>query len=398
MKDLHVNKPHIIPARAAAKDILAEGTAMAAQAAGQDEVKVRAKLRLESRWPQVALAWLGIIAACYFARDILIPIVLALLLALLLMPLVRYLRTWRMPDLASAFILVATVVILFGAGVLTLAGQAQKWLADSPTILRRAGALVPTESGPFKHMKQASAAIQQLTRGSDEVKPLAVEVASQDGMLTALGVSTHFVGGAVIVFVLAFFLLAFSWDLTNQAVESRDSFSEKRNIVQLLRNIENGVSRYLYTVTVINCGLGVAAAIILWLMNIPNPMLWGVLVTTMNYIPHIGAFICMAVLFLVGAVTHESLWYGLATASMFAVLTSLESYLITPLVLSRSLQLSPLAIILSILFWGWLWGIAGGLMAAPLLAMLKITCDQFASLKAVAVLLGGEGEKAAAEG
>ena len=374
------------------------GATVSAQvdAAVQEEIETPANWRMHSHWPLAVLAWLGIIAACYFAREMLIPIVLALLLALLLMPLVRKLRSWHVPDIASAFILVATVVVLFGIGVLTLAGQAQRWLADAPSVLARAGQLLPTERGPFKHLKQASAAVQDITRDKDEVKPLAVEVTSQDTTVAAIGVSTQFIGAAMIVFVLTFFLLAFNWQLLNQAVESRDSFSEKRSIVQLLRNVENGVSRYLFTVTLINCGLGLTVGVILWLMKIPNPVLWGVLVTTMNYVPHIGALICMAVLFLVGAVSHESLWYGLATAGVFALLTSLESYLITPLVLSRSLQLSPLAIILSILFWGWLWGIAGGLMAAPLLAMIKITCDQFESLRGFAALLGGAPDKPAA--
>lgn len=344
-------------------------------------------------WPVLTLASLAVLAAMYFARDMLIPIVLAVLLALLLMPLVRKARTWRVPDIVSAFILVAVVVVLFGIGVLTLAGQAQQWLADTPNLLHRVSILVPTERGPFKHLKQATTAVEEMTRNKDEVKPLQVVVESQDTVLAALGVSTHFVGAAVIVFVLAFFLLAFNTQLLNQAVESRDKFHDKRNIVELMRNVENGVSRYLFTVTAINCGLGAVAAVILWFMKIPNPVLWGVLVTTMNYVPHVGAFICMAVLFLVGAVTHESLIWGLVTAGMFAILTSAESYFITPLVLSRSLQLSPLAIILAILFWGWMWGIAGGLMAAPLLAMIKITCDQFESLHGVAAFLAGETPK-----
>jgi predicted PurR-regulated permease PerM len=340
--------------------------------------------------PLVILAWLGVLAALYFARDMLIPIVLALLLALLLMPLVRKLRSWRVPDLASAFVLVGAVVLLFGVGVLMLAGQAQQWLADAPSVLNRASQLIPTESGPFKHLKRTTDAVQEITRDETEAKPLQVEVASSDGALAALGVSTHFAGAAVIVFVLAFFMLAFNSQLLNQAVESREAFNEKRSVVQLVRNVENGVSRYLFTVTAINCGLGLAAGIMLWLMKIPNPVLWGVVVATMNYVPHVGAFICLVVLFLVGAVAHESLTWGLATAGAFVLLTSLESYFITPMILSRSLQLSPLAIILAILFWGWMWGIAGGLMAAPLLEMMKITCDQFESLHGVAAFLSGE--------
>ena len=116
---------------------------------------------------------------------------------------------------------------------------------------------------------------------------------------------------------------------------------------------------------------------------------------TSNFVPHVGAFVCMVVLFIVGAVSHESLGYGLLTAGAFVVLTSAESYFITPLILSRSLQLSPLAVILAILVGGWLWGIAGGLMAAPLLTVLKIVCDHSPTLQGWSTLLAGESAPAA---
>jgi predicted PurR-regulated permease PerM len=194
----------------------------------------------------------------------------------------------------------------------------------------------------------------------------------------------------MIVFVLAFFLLSFSDTLLKQAVESRPSFGEKRSVVSLLHNVENGISRYLATITLINIGLGVVTAITLWLLQIPNPVLWGVLAATLNYVPHVGALGCMCVLFVVGAAAHESLWYGAVVAGAFALLTAAESYFVTPLVLSKSLELSPLAVIVSVLFWGWLWGIAGGLMAAPILAIAKICCDQFQVLRPVGLVLSGE--------
>jgi predicted PurR-regulated permease PerM len=126
----------------------------------------------------------------------------------------------------------------------------------------------------------------------------------------------------------------------------------------------------------------------MWALQIPNPILWGVMATTLNYVPHVGAFLCMIVLFFVGAVTHESLSYGGVVAGCFAGITCIESYFITPMTLSKSLQLSPLAVILSILFWGWLWGIPGGLLAAPLLAVAKIICDQFEVTQPLGVILG----------
>jgi predicted PurR-regulated permease PerM len=187
-------------------------------------------------------------------------------------------------------------------------------------------------------------------------------------------------------------VLLFSENLLRQALALRPSFSQKRGMVEMLLEVESGISRYLLTITAINIGLGVATALVMWLLEIPNPILWGALATTANYVPHVGAFLCMLVLFFVGAVSHESLGYGLLTAGSFVFLTSAESYFITPLVLSKSLQLSPLAVILAILLGGWLWGIAGGIMAAPLLAVLKIVCDRSPALAPISALLAGEAQ------
>jgi predicted PurR-regulated permease PerM len=148
------------------------------------------------------------------------------------------------------------------------------------------------------------------------------------------------------------------------------------------------MSRYLATITVINIGLGIVTAFTMWLLDLPNFILWGVMATVLNYVPHVGAFITLVVLFFVGSLAHESLWYGALAAGAFALITTAESYFITPMMLSRSLELSPLAVILSILVFGWLWGIGGGLLAAPLLAVIKIVCDQFETLQPYSAILG----------
>lgn len=339
------------------------------------------------------LAAVAVLGTMYFARDLLIPIVLSVLLALILRPAMRRMRGLNMPDIVSAFVLIAAIVVIFVLGILTLANQAQHWLAEAPQTLQKVRQMVPARSGPMGDIEKTSDAVQDLTKPEDTERPMEVELKSTDFAMAVLGVSTHFVGGAVIVFVLSFFLLAFSETLLKQAVQSRHSFGEKRNVVELLQNVESGISRYLVTITIINIGLGVATATAMWLLKIPNPILWGVMATILNYVPHVGAFLCMVVLFFVGSVTHQSIGYGAIVALTFSALTSIESYFITPMVLSKSLQLSPLAVILAILFWGWLWGIAGGLMAAPLLAVLKIVCDQFDSLKGLGTFLAGESQE-----
>jgi predicted PurR-regulated permease PerM len=339
--------------------------------------------------PNLILSILALIAGLYLARDVLIPVLLAFLVAVLLRPIMRRMRPLHIPDYMSAFLLVAVVAIVFLLGALKLVGQAQEWLTQGPESLRKVSKMIPTETGPLMDMAKMQEAIDELTSVDSASKPVQVEVKSQATAMTAIGVSGHLLGSAMIVVVVSFFLLTFSDTLLKQAVESRDVFQEKRNIVQIVQNVENGLAAYLGTITAINAGLGVATAGMMWVLGIPNPVLWGVMATTLNYVPHVGAFVCMAVLFVVGAVTHESLASGAIAAGMFALLTAIESYFITPLVLSRSLQLSPLAVIMSILFWGWLWGIPGGLLAAPLLAVMKIVSDQFATTQDLSKLLAG---------
>jgi predicted PurR-regulated permease PerM len=355
--------------------------------------------RPRASWPLVVLAIVGVLAAMYAARDVLVPIVFAVLLMLLLRPLLRRMRKLRLPNALSALLLVGAVVGIFVAGIFTLAGQAQTWLAEAPATVERVGKMLPSQSGPLGKLNDTTQAVEDLANPQQAQgdEPLQVEVQSQDTAMALLGVSTHFVAAATIVFVLGYFLLAFSDTLLTQAVAAQSSFTSKRSVVSTVQNVEQGVSRYLLTITVINIGLGAATALVMWLLGIPNPLLWGVLATTANYVPHVGAFVCMLVLFFVGAVTHQSLAGGAAVAGAFIALTTVESYFITPLVLSRSLQLSPVAVIVAILFWGWLWGIGGGLMAAPLLTIMKIVCDQFEWLHPVATILSGEAPAAAAE-
>lgn len=341
-------------------------------------------------WPLVVMGLATILAGLYFGRDVLIPIVLAALLTLLLRPIMRRLRKLGAPDGLSALVLVGSVALLFAFGVWTLAGQAQQWLEAAPQTVLQVRQLLPERIGPLENLRQTSEAVQELARPDNANAPVQVEVQSSDMTYGLLGVSGHAVGTAVIVFVLGYFLLAFSETLLRQALTLRSSFAQKRGIVEMLLEVESGISRYLLTITVINIGLGIATACILWLLGVRNPILWGVLAMTSNYVPHVGAFLCMVVLFFVGAVSKESLSYGLLTAGAFVILTSAESYFITPLVLSRSLQLSPLAVILAILIGGSLWGIAGGLMAAPLLAVLKIFCDHSPTLQVWSALLAGE--------
>jgi predicted PurR-regulated permease PerM len=368
---------------------LSDGTEINPNSVTREEVELVPRPKAST--PVVVLATIAVLGVLYLARDVIVPTVFALMLALLLRPLLRRTKHYHVPNGVSALVLVGVVVALFVVAILTLAGQAQHWLAEAPQTIRNVKNMLPTGKGPIGDIKETSEAVEELTKDEEAANQPEFKLSaatSNDLTYAALGVSGHFIGSSMIVFVLAYFLLALSDQLLKQMVGAMPSFFEKRNVVQLVQNVEKGMSRYLATITVVNIGLGIVTAATMWLLGLPNYMLWGVMATVLNYVPHVGAFITLCVLFLVGSLAHESLWWGMVAAGLFALITTAESYFITPLMLSRSLELSPLAVILSILVFGWLWGIGGGLLAAPLLAVIKIVCDQFETLQPYSAILG----------
>lgn len=356
----------------------------------QSEFAAAVRERPRASWPLIVLAVLAVFAVLYVARDVIVPMVFALMLALLFRPVLRRLKKYHVPNGIAAVLPVGGLLILFLLAIGGLAGQAQTWLAQAPETVRSVRSMLPLGEGPIDDLKEATHAVEELTK--DEGAPASsvkVEAASShDWAFAVVGVSGHFFASAMVVFVVCYFLLALSDQLLKQLVEAMPSFFEKRNVVQLVQNVEQGMSRYLATITIINICVGIITGLITWAMRIDNPILWGVLATTLNYVPHLGPFITMIVLFFVGSLAHQSLWYGGALAGLFALVTTAESYFITPLMLSRHLELSPLAVVLAVVFWAWMWGIGGGLLAAPMLAVFKIVCDQFESLHMFGAMLG----------
>ena len=148
------------------------------------------------------------------------------------------------------------------------------------------------------------------------------------------------------------------------------------------------VSSYLFTVTLINIALGAAVALALYFMGVPNPILWGVMVALFNFVPYLGEMTSILILSIVGLLTFDELWRSAMVPIVFYLLSAIEGYLVTPTVLGKRLSLNPVVIVLSVLFWGWMWGIPGALLAVPILIAIKTTCDRVDSFKVVGEFIG----------
>jgi predicted PurR-regulated permease PerM len=229
--------------------------------------------------------------------------------------------------------------------------------------------------------------IQEL---ADEVSELGAAEATEmttSVVLQAPGILENVVGSlpaalastGIIVF-LSFFLLASGDSVLRKLARCGRSWSERRRIVSIARRAQSDMSRYLTTVTLINVGLGVAVTLTMHLFNVPNPLLWGAMAAVLNFAPYIGALVTAIILTLVALMTVPTLAEALMVPGAFLILTVLEGQVITPAVLGRRMALSPAVVFVSVIVWGWIWGIAGALMAVPLTTALKVVCDHSPAL------------------
>jgi predicted PurR-regulated permease PerM len=161
--------------------------------------------------------------------------------------------------------------------------------------------------------------------------------------------------------------------------------------------IENNISRYLLTITLMNALVGLFAGLAVWLLGMPDPLLFGTLAFLLNYIPIIGPVTGMVIFFFVGVFTFASIWQALLPAAIYLGIHVLEGETITPMLLARRFTLNPVMVISSLMFWDWLWGIPGALLSMPLLAVTKIVCDHIEWLMPLGHLLGGTSAKSKAD-
>lgn len=342
-------------------------------------------------WALSILAILGVLYTIYVGRSLLLPVTLAGVLALLFQPLVRRLRSWGIPSFLGAGILLTTAGGGLLLGAIHLVGPAAEWLDRVPIGLRlreMEDKLEPIRE-PLAELSVAMQKVQEFAFSPSGPSPRTEKVEIQQPSLTTTVVSTtgEFAAGAAICLIVLYFFLVLGDTLLNSVVQLMPRLKQKKETVALVRNVEEGVSCYLLTVTVINIGLGIVVAIVMWLIGMPNPTLWGAMAAFLNFVPYAGAFVGTCVVFLVGLFSFNSVGEAAMAPIAYFVLTSIEGNFVTPTILGCRMSLNPIVVFLWLAFWGWMWGIGGALLAVPLLAIFKIACDQFETTKPLSLLV-----------
>lgn len=331
---------------------------------------------------------LAFLVALDAASVFLIPIILAHLLDRLLSPLVRAGEQMGVPDPVGAAIVLVLFLGMLGAGGYYLSGPAMEWMESAPRKLRIAQYKLQGVTEPVEKIKEAAKEVEKATGGDTEGQQ-EVQVQESESLQSMLvSRTTTFVSGLLITIFLLYFLLASGDLLVRKVVRVLPVLHQKKNAVRIIGSIERELSRYLGMIFLINVGLGVAVGAAMYLIGMPNPMLWGALAGILNFIPYLGPAVNITVVGLVAFVSFQGVGYAILAPLSYLVLNGLEASLVTPAVIGWRLQLNPVVIFIALTFWAWIWGIIGALLAIPLLASIKITCDRIEVLQPVGELLG----------
>lgn len=346
-----------------------------------------------ARLIRVALVGIFIVAsvsALYFARDFFMPVVLAFLMALTLTPVVRLLRRHGIPAALSATLL----VVLSGASIgfigYVMSGPVVELVADAPKIGRELTLRLSQISRPLEQLKEASEQVEQIADQTGEPGTQKV-VLAQPGIVSRAAGNLVSAGTTVaITFVLSLFLLASGTLFYEKIIQSFTRLSEKKRALRVVYDVEREISRYLFTVAIINTAVGVAVGLGLWALGLPNALVFGVIAGVLNFLPYIGALLTALVVAAVSLVTFDSLAYALLAPGYVVLVNTIEGQFITPLVVGRRLEINAVAIFIAVAFWSWLWGVIGALIAVPLLVIIKVFCDNFEGLHNVGNFLSAQ--------
>ena len=356
------------------------------------DMRVEATLAGAPGFAVKGLFVLALFYTFYFARSLLLPIVLALLLSLILYPAVRALKRVKVPEAVSAGLIVALLSGALGVAVVQLFEPATEWIATMPRIVEQVERKLGKVQKSMEDVTRAAQKVEALTSGEPRSTRKPQEVVQKPpSLLNRIwsGLQSILVSvGATLV--LLFFILASGDMFLRKIVRVLPTLTDKKTAVAVARTIQTAIGRYLFTITCINVGLGICTAIAMHLIGMPNAILWGVMVALFNYIPYIGPAISGTILTIVAFLTFDEVSDILLVPVAYFVLETIEGQIITPILTGRSLTLNPVMIFISMLLWAWIWGVVGALMAVPILMTFKIFCDHVQSLHGVGEFVSGK--------
>jgi predicted PurR-regulated permease PerM len=326
---------------------------------------------------------IAVLTICYFASEIVLPIVLAFVLSLLFQPAMRISERFRIPSGLAAVVLIIAVFAAIVAVGAAFSAPAAAWAQKLPSGVARLEERLHFLSQPIRALQSF---LEQFDGGGAAGAATGTGATIEAALLKG---TQHFASGFFETLLILFFLLMSGDTFLRRLVEIVPTFKDKRRIVALSQEIEDNISAYLITVTLMNAAVGVATAIAMWACGLGDPLLWGGLAFILNYVPILGPFAGVGLFLLAGLLTMDGLWQALLPAGIYFAIHLIEGEAVTPMLLARRFTLNPVIVVISLVFWFWMWGVPGAVLAVPMVAIAKIICDGVKPLTALGHFLEG---------
>jgi len=364
-------------------------------------VAPRAPFLIVERNPQlvtaISLAILVGLAVClafWAAKDFLLPIAVALVFSVLLGRLCGFLERFWIPRPLAAFLAIAIAGVVVWLAFSAIAQPASRWLEDAPQLIKRASRHIQELQAPLKPLTDISNQVEDLNLGQPATPPSRTVVMQEPDFAQFVMASAQTAVAQIgLVFILSLFLLNTRDDFRIKFLAFQPTLARRVRAARVFRDVSHRVTGYIVTFATINFFVGVATGLACWQLGLPEPLMWGGLAMLCNFIPFLGPVIMMALIGLASLATFDTLLQASFPLLAFVAISFVEANLVTPTIVGRRMTLNPLAIILVVSFWIWLWGPVGGIIALPLLIMFKVICDHTPPLQGIGILIGAPLER-----
>ena len=302
-----------------------------------------------------------------------LPLTAAIVIAIALVPVLEWLERHRVPAPLASLICVLLFLVAANAALASIVVPAWGWLSILPERIDNIQSNVKPLIDFYANLESfVNKTIQDLA-ASRPIRPAETAAESPPRSILELAATSApaaFIEMFFAILVIFFFLSGWT-RLRRRAITSRTSFGGAMATARVIQDVVDDTSAYLGTITAINVTLGLLVAGALWLIGMPSPLMWGGIVTLLNYIPYLGPIFAALLLALGGLMTYQDVWTALLPAGIMVAFHLIEANVVTPLIVGRRLTINPIMILISLSFWGWVWGTPGALLAVPLLIIIQ---------------------------
>jgi predicted PurR-regulated permease PerM len=329
-----------------------------------------------------------------FGREFLLPVTMAFFIALTFRPIIRKASKRGIPAWLTATVFMGGLIVLASAFVYALSGPLAGWIADAPEYVRTFRERFEALRDSLRPITNLTERVSEAAEISGAVQTTEVVVAQSNSpvfsyVAQGAGYSISVIATIVLTIVTAAFMMASGDLFYEKLVRVFPTLADKKRALRIVYDVEGEVSSYILIVSLINAGLGICVGIAFFALGMPVAWLWSLLVFLFNFIPYVGAIFGIALSGFMAVITFDTLAYAMLIPLAYSILNGIENQFVTPVLLGRRLSLNSVAILISLTFWTWLWGIAGTMLAVPILMTVKVLAIHIDGWKTVGEFLSG---------